>query len=381
MNTLADLPTPALLLDETRLQRNIARMQARADALGVALRPHVKTSKCLEVVQRQLAAGARSITVSTLKEAQTFFAAGITDIFYAVALPPNKVAAVLALAQQGCDLRVVVDSVPAAQAVAAACAGAARALKVLIEIDCDGHRSGLKPDDPAIADIGRVLHAAGVLQGVMTHAGASYDEHTPEGLARVAARERDATVQAAQALRGAGLPCPTVSVGSTPTALSAEHLHGVNELRAGVYVFHDLVMAGVGVCSTDDIALSVLASVIGHQPDRGWIVTDAGWMALSRDRGTQHQRIDQGYGLVCDMHGRPLPALWMSGANQEHGVISRRDGAADADLVQQHPVGSLLRVWPNHACATAAQHAGYHLLRTGPQGDTPAAFWPRFNGW
>src|SRR3546814_15477183 len=86
-------------------------------------------------------------------------------------------------------------------------------------------------------------------------------------------------------------------------------------------------MAGIGLCTLDDIALSVLTTVIGHQHDKDWIIVDAGWMALSRDRGTASQRVDQGYGVVCDEAGPPLPGLLVAGANQEHGHVQVRPGS------------------------------------------------------
>ncbi len=182
-------------------------------------------------------------------------------------------------------------------------------------------------------------------------------------------------VKSAEALRASGHAAPVVSVGSTPTATFATSFEGVTEVRTGVYMFNDLVMAGLGVCGIDDIAISVLASVIGHQPERHWIITDAGWMALSRDRGTAKQRIDQGYGLVCDAKGDPIEDLVVADANQEHGIVARR-GGGPIDL-KRFPIGSLLRVLPNHACATAAQHEEYHVLRGGEPVDT----WERFGGW
>ncbi|MFM2399969.1 MAG: hypothetical protein RL341_2126 [Pseudomonadota bacterium] len=375
------LETPALLLDEARMQRNIERMQTRVNGLGVAFRPHVKTSKCWQVVKRQMEAGAQAITVSTLKEAEEFFAAGVNDILYAVAMAPNKINHALQLVRQGCALKAVVDSVAAAQALVQACAQSQITLPTLIEVDSDGHRSGIRPGDAALLDVGQVLQHGGLLAGVMTHAGASYDLNTPQALHAIAAQERDAVVSCANTLRRAGLPCPVVSVGSTPTALSATDLNGVTEVRAGVYVFFDLVMAGIGVCAQEDIALSVLTSVIGHQQDKGWIIVDAGWMAMSRDRGTQKQTVDHGYGAIYSAQGTPLPGLWMSSANQEHGIVSPRNLAASssipADLVKCYPVGTLLRILPNHACATAAQHGAYHLMR----GGAPLEVWPRFSGW
>jgi D-serine deaminase-like pyridoxal phosphate-dependent protein len=372
--TLNDLDTPAALIDEARLHHNIQRMQRHLDALGVAFRPHVKTSKCVPVAALQREAGARGITVSTLKEAEQFFDAGFDDILYAVGLVPGKIARALALQQRGCRLQVIVDSVDAAQAVAQAAPG----LPVLIEIDVDGHRSGVAPGGSELLAVGRALYAGGgTLHGVMTHAGSSYDLNTPAALQALAEQERAQCVQAAERLRAAGLPCPVVSVGSTPTALAAQRLDGVTEVRAGVYVFFDLVMAGVGVGTPDDVALSVLCTVIGHQCDKGWALVDAGWMAMSRDRGTQKQALDCGYGLVCSADGTRLPGLQVVGANQEHGIVGRADGTADADIVQRLPLGTRLRILPNHACATGAQHDQYHLV----QGMQVQQTWPRFSGW
>ena len=377
---LADLDTPAALIDAPRMQRNVARMQQRMDALGVRFRPHVKTSKSLPVVQAQLAAGARGITVSTLKEAERFFAAGITDILYAVGMAPARLPQALALRRRGCALKLLVDNLAAARAIDDFGRAQQHAFEVWLEIDSDGHRSGLQPDAAALVEVGRAL-AGGPgarLGGVMTHAGESYALNTHEALRRMAERERAGCVYAAERLRAAGLPCTEVSVGSTPTALSAEHLEGVTEVRAGVYVFFDLVMANVGVCSSDDIALSVLTTVIGHQADKGWAIVDAGWMALSRDRGTQSQQHDYGYGQVCDAHGCPLPGWVVRSANQEHGVVSLAAPAHDpVDVVRRFPVGSRLRILPNHACATAAQFPAYRVL----QPDGGVATWERFYGW
>jgi D-serine deaminase-like pyridoxal phosphate-dependent protein len=377
MPTIPDLDTPAALVDARRMQANIDRMQQRMDALGVRFRPHVKTSKCLPVVQAQLAAGARGITVSTLKEAQQFFAAGITDILYAVSIAPAKLPQVLALRRRGCDLKIVTDSVAGAQAIARFGREQGEALEAWIEIDVDGHRSGIPPEGESLVDVGRALHDGGArLGGVMAHAGSSYECDEPEALRRIAEQERRGTVRAAERLREAGLPCPVVSVGSTPTALSARDLHGVTEVRAGVYVFFDLVMHNVGVCGVEDIALSVLTTVIGHQEDKGWAVVDAGWMAMSRDRGTQKQKHDFGYGQVCTEDGQPLAGYVVGSANQEHGIVCRAEGT-DRGIAARFPIGTRLRILPNHACATAAQFPEYHALRDGGAAET----WPRFYGW
>ena len=237
---LQDIATPAAIVDEARMARNLERMQSRMNALRVNFRPHVKTAKCVEIAKRQQALGAYAITVSTLKEAQEFLAAGFRDILYAVAIAPAKLPAVEELMRGGCDLKILVDSIEAARALAARSAATSTRFRVLIEIDTDGHRSGVKPHEERLIDIGRTLTAGGCeLLGVMTHAGGSYDCSTHAALLAIARQERDLCVHAANRLRDARLTCPIVSVGSTPTALSVEDLTGVTEVRAGVYVFFD----------------------------------------------------------------------------------------------------------------------------------------------
>ena len=376
-DTLNQLETPCLVLERGKLERNIARMRDHLAKLKVGLRPHVKTAKSYDVARLALAGQPGGITVSTLKEAEQFFAHGITDILYAVGMTPNKLDHVAALKRRGADITIILDNVESARIVAAR--GVALGIKfpALIEIDSDGHRSGVKPDDAVLLDIGRILEGGGAqLRGVMTHAGDSYNCDTVEKIRAMAVRERDAVARCASRLRAAGLPCPMVSVGSTPTATYSEDLTGVTEVRAGVYMFFDLVMAGLNVCKVDDIAVSVLATVIGQQPDKGWIITDAGWMAMSRDRGTAAQKTDQGYGVVCDLAGAPLDDLLVVSTNQEHGIVGHRGGGTlDA---ARYPVGTLLRVLPNHACATAAQHDRYHVVAGDAQ---VTAVWPRFSGW
>jgi D-serine deaminase-like pyridoxal phosphate-dependent protein len=373
----ASLDTPAALIDVPRMQRNIQRMQQRMDDLGVRLRPHIKTSKCLQVVQVQIAAGASGVTVSTLKEAEHCFANDIQDIFYAVAIVPGKLEQALALRRKGCRLSILTDSLVAARAIVDFGQRHHEAFDVWIEIDCDGHRSGVRIEDSALVDIARTLGEGGQqLCGVMTHAGSSYELDTPEALQALAEQERQVCVSAAQRIRAAGLACPQVSIGSTPTALSALNLDGVTEVRAGVYVFFDLVMHNVGVCRTDELALSVLTSVIGHQPDKGWIITDAGWMAMSRDRGTQRQQHDFGYGQVCTEAGDWIDGARLTGANQEHGIITL-SGSEDVDITARFPIGSRLRILPNHACATGAQFPDYCAIDASGE----VQRWSRLHGW
>ncbi|MCP2073293.1 UNVERIFIED_ORG: D-serine deaminase-like pyridoxal phosphate-dependent protein [Pseudomonas lini] len=375
--SIASLDTPVALIDVPQMQRNIQRMQQRMDNLGVRLRPHIKTSKCLPVVQAQIKAGASGVTVSTLKEAEHCFAEGIQDIFYAVAMAPGKLAQALTLKRKGCQLSILTDNLIAAQTIVDFGQQHDERFDVWIEIDCDGHRSGLRVEDESLVDIARILSEGGMqLCGVMTHAGSSYELDTPQALQALAEQERHVCVRAAQRIREAGLACPQVSIGSTPTALSALSLEGVTEVRAGVYVFFDLVMHNVGVCVADELALSVLTTVIGHQKDKGWVITDAGWMAMSRDRGTQRQQRDFGYGQVCTETGDWIDGALLSSANQEHGIITL-SSIGDIDITARFPIGSRLRILPNHACATGAQFPDYRACDASGEVQT----WSRLHGW
>ncbi|NDL65856.1 DSD1 family PLP-dependent enzyme [Acerihabitans arboris] len=375
---LQQLETPCALLDLPRVQRNIQRMQQHMNRLGVKFRPHAKTSKCIEVVLAQLAAGAQGITVSTMKEAEVFFSAGIKDILYAVCISAAKLPRALALRRQGCDLKILVDNERSALQVCEFGRAHQERFEVWIEVDTDGHRAGIDPAGEELLTVATMLQEGGSkVGGVLTHAGSSYELHSPEKLAALAEQERAGCVLAGRRLNQAGIRCDNVSVGSTPTAFAAAHLEGVSEVRAGVYVFFDLVMHNVGVCEMDDIALSVLTTVIGHQREKGWVMVDAGWMAMSRDRGTANQQRDFGYGQPCTLDGMPIAGFTMIGVNQEHGIIAPDISMQSIDITQKFPFGTQLRILPNHACATGAQHAV--LYACDAEGD--ATPWERFQGW
>lgn len=376
--SLETIETPALVIDLAKVDRNIARLTERLVKLGVGFRPHVKTSKSLDVVRRLFPQGIGPITVSTLAEAEYFAEGGFTDITYAVGLSFDKIGRARQLVARGVQLSVLIDSVEQANALVDA-AQDGKAMPVdLIEIDCDGHRGGLLPGDPTLVVIADMLRHGGVqLGGVLTHAGESYNARGGAGLPEAAEGERAAAVAAAELLRAAGHAAPVVSVGSTPTAHFAKDLAGVTEVRAGVFTFFDLVMHGIGVCEVDDIAVSVLATVIGRRPEKGWILTDGGWMAMSRDRGTQKHPVDQGYGLVCDIDGNPFADVIVEDASQEHGIIKVRPGSAG--VLPDLPIGTRVRILPNHACATCAQHEAYNVVDG--QGRVIMAHWPRMRGW
>ncbi|MCR8725736.1 alanine racemase [Frigidibacter sp. ROC022] len=376
--TLTSRQTPFLALDLVQMKANVAALRARLDGLGVPLRPHLKTVKCIEAARHILAAPEGPATVSTLQEAEAFAGAGLRDMIYTVGIAPGKLDRVIALRRAGVDIAVILDSLAQAQAVAGASRRAGLEIPALIEIDSDGARAGIRADNPLLTEIGGILHRDGAeLRGVLTHAGASYACFTPEAHRAMAETERRSAVTAAEHLRTAGLPCPVVSVGSSPTAHTATDLSGVTEVRAGVFTLFDLMMVGLGICDIEDIAASVIATVIGHQPDRDWIVTDAGYMALSRDDGTASHPVHNGFGLVCDLDGRPYPDLIVRSTNQEHGILTLRPGSPAT--LPALELGARVRILPIHACATVAMHPNFAVLEPGT--DRIAEYWPIMRGW
>ncbi|AJD40030.1 alanine racemase domain-containing protein [Rhizobium gallicum bv. gallicum R602sp] len=377
--TIDTLVTPTLLVDRGRLERNVQRLAERAKKLGVVLRPHMKTAKSIDVARQVFPREPGPITVSTIAEAEYFASHGFRDITYAVGMSPASAIRAMELCRRtGVDLKLLLDTVEQADALGDVRKATGVTPSIFIELDCDDHRGGVKPDDSRLLEVANRVVAAGAnLVGVLAHAGESYSLSTPDALVKAAENERSATVRAAEILRAHGHACPIVSLGSTPTAHFAENLEGVTELRAGVYMFFDLVQHGVGVCDIDDIAISVLATVIGAKPEKGWVLVDAGWMALSRDRGTSNQRVDQGYGVVCDERGRVLKDVVVSQASQEHGILSIRAGSEKT--MPALPVGTRIRILPNHACAMAAQHDFYNVIN----GESPdiEERWQRIRGW
>lgn len=370
--------TPRLLLDADRLDRNAARMRAHCEALGVTLRPHVKTSKSVEVA-RVAAGGQRGpITVSTLAEAEYFAAAGWRDILYATAITPAKLARVDRI-QRAYEVNVllVLDDRRTAACIGQEAASLNATFGIMIEVDCGEHRSGTEPaSDDLIAIADAVAGSAPHLElaGVMTHAGQSYALKAPADIAALAEVERLAAVDSVEMLRAHGHACPIVSIGSTPTVLFAEHLRGVTEVRAGIYLFWDLAQLSRGMCNVDDIAVSVLATVIGHQHRGPGLVLDAGALALSKDIGANRFMPDAGFGWVCDADTlERLGSLTVTTVHQEHGAVP----VPDESWFERLPIGSLVRILPNHACLTCAAYPSYDVRRAG----APDREWSRTGGW
>lgn len=354
--TLDELPTPALVLDLDRLDANLERMAARAEALGVRLRPHAKTHKCVEVARRQLALGAGGLTVSTLEEARAFAGAGVDDLTWAFPVILGRVVEARRLAER-VRLGVVADSDAAIAALERERFGFA----VWLKVDCGYGRAGVDPRSAAATALARRLAGSAHLAfaGLLTHSGQAYRVRDRDGARRIAERERSAAVDFAERIRGEGIEVAEVSVGSTPATAAAERLDGVTEVRPGNYALFDGTQAAIGSCAVADCALTVLATVVSSPAGAGRSVLDAGALALSKDPGPEHLGADWRWGMgalfedgAAYREGRPSERLHLTSLSQEHGVVS---GSL--------PVGARVRVLPNHSCLAVPCFDAYWAVR------------------
>jgi D-serine deaminase-like pyridoxal phosphate-dependent protein len=375
--TLAGAATPALVLDRGKLKSNCDRMTNRCRALGVRLRPHMKTLKSIDAARYALGTAHGGIAVATLNEAEYFAHRGLTDIQYAVCISPDKLPRAADILHRAPGFSFFVDCVQVAQRVVEFAQLHGAPLRVWLEIDSGEHRTGVDPEDPLMLEIARVLrHPAVEFEGVATHAGHSYRASGPEQLREVAERERLVVTMAAEKLRAAGVAVAGVSAGSTPTAMYLASAEGMTEVRAGVYMAGDLFQVAMGSLSLEDVAVTVLATVISQNRRQNRIVIDAGGLALSKDRSTAASPgPDMGYGLVLDVLGRPVASgLTIVDVHQEHGEIRSNSSLP----LERLPIGSKVRIVPNHICMTAAMYGHYTVVEGS---DTIVGLWERTNGW
>ena len=371
---LHDLKTPTVILDLNRVLRNAERMAKRMTDLGVRLRPHVKTHKCVEVARIQTASHFGGITVSTLEEARVFVAAGFTDLIYAVPIEPGKFHEAIGISRSCESFALITGDPEIPESLNHVARQAGVKLDLFLKVDCGYHRCGVDPQSVEAMEIPHRIASSSNLRfaGILTHAGHSYHARSPGELLSIARLERDLMLDLAERLRGSGIEVPVVSVGSTPTMTHVDHLDGVDEARPGNYIFFDAFQATIGSCTFDDTALTVLAAVVDRDRARRKIVIDAGAIALSKDRGAIEFDPTCGFGRVMGMDGTDLD-LRVEGLSQEHGVIS----VQDENLLYTLRPGARVRVLANHSCLAAAQHSFYNVL----EGDGIVDQWPINRGW
>ena len=376
ISNLEELNTPCLILDKTLLEKNCSLARKKCAELKTILRPHVKTPKSIEVAKIALDNQVGPITVSTLQEAEYFANSGFKDILYAVCIIPKKLARLDFLQKKhDCVIRIIIDSILVAKAIVDYSNSHSTRFETLIEIDCGEGRSGLYVEDKKIVEISKIFSECNKtnLMGVLTHAGHSYSTDNKIEILSIANKEREDALAAVKYFSTLNHNNPIISIGSTPTMLFASHLNNISEVRAGIYMFWDLAQASRGICKMEDIAVTVLASVIGHNHQKKKIIIDAGALALSKDISANRFMPEVGYGLVCDPNSGEYLGLNISEIHQEHGAID----ISNSDWFDNLPIGSLVRVLPNHSCLTCAGHSSYNILENNMIIDN----WRRTNGW
>lgn len=327
-----DLDTPAVLIDLDVVDANITGMQAFADDEGFALRPHVKSHKSLAIAARQLATGARGVCVATGSEAEVMAATDAEDVLVAYPLVgQRKLERLDSLAG---DRRVILvtDSLEVTEGYRRYAKSLGVSIRVLVDVDTGMHRVGAQPSNVVTVALD-VARAEGLeFLGIMTHAGHAHDVPTREEIAQVARGEAAVMGAVREDLEIAGLDVPVVSAGSTITSRYLRRSDGITEIRPGTYVYNDLRTLGRFACTADQIAASMLTTVVSMNGDR--VTLDAGSKSLTTSR-------DAEFG-----HGYPVeyPCSRFARMSEEHGVLEL-PGAPG--LVS---VGDRLRVLPIHVC-------------------------------
>jgi D-serine deaminase-like pyridoxal phosphate-dependent protein len=344
------LDTPALLVDLDRLDGNVRAMADQASLAGLALRPHFKTHKSVEIARRQLAAGAIGITVAKLDEVEALMQDGVDApillAFQIVAAP--KLERALRLAARG-RLTLAVDSTAGAELLARSAEAVGVGLDVWIEIDSGLDRCGVRPADaPALA---RAISGFDSLRltGMFTHAGQSYGASDVSEVEAIAATEARSVVDAARATRAVGIPVATVSAGSTPTARFLDAGSGLTEMRPGTYVFYDELQVALGTTTPEHCALSVATTVISR-PAADRAVIDAGSKTFGLDRGAHSSSLLKDFGRLEDAAGS-LVRL-----SEEHGVLQIPEDSPIA-------IGDRIRIVPNHVCSVSNLGRRFHGVR------------------
>jgi D-serine deaminase-like pyridoxal phosphate-dependent protein len=363
---LAGLETPAVVIDRPILEANIAMAAALARQHKVALRPHIKTHKSPAIARLQLAAGAAGVTASKTDEALVFIEAGIPSVTVAYPLIDRaKIGRLIRAARaRGTDLRIVADSADGIAALSGAARVQSHRLPVFLKVDVGLHRCGVDPALPASRDLALALDRSPDLRfaGLLAHAGHAYGAGTPEAVRKIAGEERHLLLDFASGLRKAGLEVPEISVGSTPTVILNDGFDGLTEARPGNYVFMDVTQLVLGVARPEQVALSVLATVVSRN-DR-YAIVDAGSKVMSSDRGPHGADSVRGFGAVFPLEEPNAPALTLARLSEEHGFVEHGGRGLE--------IGSRVRIIPNHACPVANLADRYALIGA----DGGMEYWP-----
>jgi D-serine deaminase-like pyridoxal phosphate-dependent protein len=345
-NYIPDIPTPAVLVDAPKLERNLSTMQAAANASGLRLRPHAKTHKSPHIARMQIERGAVGICCAKLGEAEVFADAGVTDIRLPYPLNPVDADRVFALAERVLRLSFIVDDPAIAQAWSDLAERRGRQLEILIKVDVGFHRCGIDPHSPSAPGTVRAIAAMKGLRfrGLLSHAGHGYGAVSASQLEAIALEEARLLHDVAAR---AEVTCDEFSVGATPTVRFSVKQEGLTEIRPGNYAYFDRTQVAHEAATWDDCALTVLARVVSR-PARERVILDSGSKTLTND-GARGFVATPGYGAVMrGLHvADPDPLLIVERLSEEHANVRVVEGETTLRT------GDLVRIVPNHSCVVS----------------------------
>ncbi len=344
------ISTPALIVNKQQMESNLRLMQTHADSFSMKLRPHCKTHKSVDFAKKQIALGAKGITVAKLSEALEMASAGIDDIFIANQIVQSTKMKEFRKLHEKINLIIGVDHVQQIEILQDEFENLEKPLSVRIEIDCGFARCGIVPDDVMLIHLAQNISEKKwlKLEGLFTHAGHAYSAKSKSEISDIARQEAAEILKAKKILNTNGIEVATISVGSTPTAKEVIEIEGITEARPGNYIFFDGIQQSLGVCSFEQCSLYILATVIS-QPSAERIICDAGSKALNLDRGAHPGNNLNGFGTILNLNGQ------IERVSEEHGIIILNEPA-------NIKIGSPLLIIPNHACVVANLYDTYHVV-------------------
>lgn len=346
---IADLETPAVLIDLDVLDRNLRHTAGLARKAGVKLRPHFKTHKSVWIARMQIEYGACGLTVAKLGEAEVLVEAGIRDLLVAYPIIGRAKLARLGRLLEQARIIVGIDSMRAAEGLSELAQSLKRSIEIYVDVDTGLHRCGKEPGEATAALVREMVQLPGLdVIGLMTHRGLFVSEVSPEGIRAAARQEAEGLVETKRLLARDGIPIPEISVGSTPTSKLIHEQTGVTELRAGAYVYGDGSQLACGVITAEECAMHVLTTVVST-PRRGTVIIDAGSKTFTSDGNAKHP----GYGML-----KNRPDIYVERLSEEHGNVRVPDEMTDA-----FSIGDRLRVLPNHCCTVSNLHDQLYGIR------------------
>nr|CAB3266579.1 D-serine dehydratase-like [Phallusia mammillata] len=377
--TVNDLQTPALIVYQHVVEENCNRMIQLAQSSGVTLRPHFKTTKCLQAAIMQTNGTKRCMVVSTLPEAELLLENGFDDILYGVPLSVKKVQRCKELSHKMELFSVMIDDIHVAKMLQNYPLDNGKMWSVMLKVCCENGRAGMPYDTQQVIETVKLLADSNCmrLKGLYAHCGETYHCNEVKEVQGIANKTTSKLLEVVEKLKANGLECLEYGIGCTPTCSNpTSSMSQLTEWHPGNYVLYDQMQMIIGSCQQADIGCFVLTTVIGHYPDekRNYMIVDCGFTALSLHGGGDccGKTPGSGYGFIVNH-----PELKLASMSQEHGIVKSKNPTKAIDF-SKYPLGYQLRIFPDHSCATCCMHEVFHIA---DKNDNIIDEWVPVKGW